>query len=151
MSTPKIYEIREALDTVLYDALEPAYNAGKVQILPPAEEHKPDPKKIWAINTLSPGEVFGGEIPLRIGAGRRPGVYTVLLSSPFDVNSNREAMNLADTVSKAFWGRTIPAGEGKKVNIDMVDITNTGTLPDNRLGHTVTVNWWARAGEYEGD
>lgn len=150
-STPSVYDIRVALETVLFDALTPAYNAGEVVIIQPGEELKPELQKIYIIHNVNPGTVQPGELDYRHGYAKRPGVYSILLSCPNDVDAYNDTLELAEVISDAFYGRKIPAGEGKKVFIGLVDITNPGQTPDNRLGTSVTVNWTAWAGGYEGD
>lgn len=148
---PTVYEIRVALETQLFDALKAAFEAGEVVIVQPGEEIAPDLRKIQVIHTVNPGKVQVGELDLRGGMSRRPGVYTVLLSCPNEVESFTRTMQLASELEAAFSGRTLAAGECKSVFIGLVDIENPGQTPDNRLGQTLSVNWWAWAGGYEGE
>lgn len=149
--TPTVYEIRVALETVLFEALTPSYNAGEVVIIQPGEEIAPDLKKIQVIHNVNPGKVQVGELNLREGLSIRPGVYTILLSCPNAVEALTKTMQLAGVVAEAFSGKRFSAGDGKEVFVDLVDIENPGQTPDKRLGQTLSVNWWAWAGGYEGD
>lgn len=148
---PTVYEIRVALETQLFDALKSAFEAGEVVIVQPGEEIAPDLRKIQVIHNVNPGKVQVGELDLRGGMSRRPGVYTVLLSCPNEVESFTRTMQLASELDAAFSGKTLSAGDGKAVFIDLVDIENPGQTTDNRLGYMLAVNWWAWAGGYEGE
>lgn len=148
---PTVYEIRVALETQLFAALAPAFEAGEVVIVQPGEEIAPDLRKIQVIHNVNPGKVQVGELDLRGGMSRRPGVYTILLSCPNEVDAFTRTMQLASELEAAFSGRTLAAGECKSVFIDLVDIENPGQTPDNRLGQMLSVNWWAWAGGYEGE
>lgn len=149
--TPTVYEIRVALESVLFASLKTAFDAKEVVIVQPGEEIKPDLKKIYVVHNVNPGKVQVGELNLREGLSVRPGVYTILLSCPNNVDSFRRTMQLTSVVAAAFSGKSLSAGDGKEVFVDLVDIENPGQTPDKRLGQTLSVNWWAWAGGYEGD
>lgn len=146
---PTIYEIRVALETTLFLALTPSFQAEEIVIIQPGEEIAPDLKKIQVIHSVNPGKVQVGELDLRGGASIRPGVYTIMLSCPNEVDAYIQTTKLTDVIERAFSGKELSAGDGKKVFIDLVDIENPGKLPDNRLGQTISVNWWAWAGEFD--
>lgn len=148
---PTVYEIRVALETQLFDALKAAFEAGEIVIVQPGEEIAPDLRKIQVIHTVNPGKVQVGELDLRGGMSRRPGVYTILLSCPNEVDTFTRTMQLASELDAAFSGKTLSAGESKAVFVELVDIENPGQTPDNRLGQMLSVNWWAWAGGYEGE
>lgn len=149
MTTPTLYEIRIALETALFAALTPAFQAGEIVIVQPGEEIAPDLKKIQVIHNVNPGQIQPGEIAPRSGIAPRLGVYTVLLSCQNDVTSFSRTWKLAGELEKDLRGRELTAGECGLVYIGEIVTTNVGQTPDNRLGLSLSADWWAWAGGYE--
>lgn len=148
MPTPTLYEIRIALETALFSALTPAFQAGEVVIVQPGEEIAPALQKIQVIHNVNPGEVQPGELDPRGGIAPRLGVYTILLSCPNDVESLTRTWELAGELERDLRGRELPVGECGAVYVGEVNTTNVGQTPDNRLGLSLSVEWWAWAGGY---
>ena len=147
--TATLYEIRRALEAALFEALTPAFQAGEIAIVQPGEEIAPDLRKIQVIHNVNPGTIQAGELDPRRGYAPRPGVYTVLLSCIDDVDALARTWELAGELERALRGRELAATECASVRIGEVDTTNVGRTPDNRLGLSLAINWYAWAGGYE--
>ena len=148
MTTPTVYEIRIALETALFAALTPAFESGEIVIVQPGEEIAPDLKKIQVIHNVNPGAIQSGELDPRGGIAPRLGVYTILLSCPNDVESLTRTWEIAGELEKSLRGRELAAGECGNVYVGEVTTTNVGQTPDNRLGLSLSADWWAWAGGY---
>ena len=152
MRLPTLFEIRVALETALFAAVQPSFSAGDVIIIQPGEELKPDLDKIQVIHSVNPGEVQDGELGGRQGVCPRVGVYVVTLSCPNDTERLSQAWKLSSAIESKFYRADLPVTDADcSVMCDEPYTTNVGETDDKRLALSVSIPWWVWAGGYEGE
>lgn len=144
-------EIRRALFTTMQDALAEEEDAGKIFIVPAAQDSDPELKKILIISTFTPGIVNRQELGGYGALAERHGIWKMNISSLKDTNAG-EPWQIAEKLENTFTHYTVdglPAIDSEDDIEPAYDIycefpysESIGTMPDGRNGITVTVPWW---------
>lgn len=152
MQMPDLFAVRVALETALFATVREEFTAGTVVIVQPADELKPDLRKIQILHSVNPGEVQSGELG-RIGVCPRVGVYTITLSCPpHDTAMLEKAWRLCSLIESSFYRVDLPIPNSScRVMCEEPYTTNVGEVPDKRLAMSVTVPWWTWTGGHEGE
>lgn len=149
--TPTLNDIRRVFFAETQKILADDVKAGKVFIVPPAQDADPALKKILVIASFSPGIVDQLEIGGDNASGKRQGIWKLTISSLKDVNAN-EPWQVAEKLENAFAPYSVEFLPVTNFQDDIVTqckilcefpySENIGVLPDGRNGITVTVPWW---------
>lgn len=147
---PTLNDIRRTLFAVMQDALSEEEEAGKVFIVPPAQESDPELKQILVIASFSPGELTREELPAPGSFSLRRGIWSINITSLKDTNAN-EPWDIAEKLELAYKPYTYKrlvvnnkaVGEPCSVLCDPPYSENIGSLPDSRNGIRVVVPWSA--------
>lgn len=150
MRVPSLNEIRRTLFSTMQDALSKDEDAGKVFIVPPAQESDPELKKILVIASFSPGDVSRQELGGYGALAKRQGIWGMNITFLKDTNIS-EPWRIAELLEETFRKYTVDGlvvveteemGSPCAIFCEFPYSENVGTLPDNRNGITVTVPWW---------
>lgn len=149
--TPTLDDIRITFFKETQKILTDDVKAGKVFIVPPAQDADPALKKIIVLCSFTPGIVDQQEIGWGTASGNRHGIWKMTISSLKDVNAN-EPWAIAEKLENAFAPYSVsflPVNSFQddiatecKINCDFPYSQNIGEMPDKRNGITVTVPWW---------
>ena len=148
MSCPSLNGIREALFSVLLDALATEEDAGTVFIAAPAQEADPNLRRIIVMASFSPALVHRQELGGYGALALRRGIWGMTISSQKDANAN-EPWAIAEKLEQAYRPYTVDGlevvdgGEARGfVFCEFPYAQSVGVLPDQRNGISVTVSWW---------
>ncbi len=150
MRSPTLFEIRVALETALFAAVQSYFDAGDIIVIQPGGELKPDLDKIQIIHSVNPGVVQDGELGGRQGLCPRDGVYVVTLSCPNNTDRLAQTWELSSIVESKFYRADLPITDADCfVMCDEPYTTNVGETDDKRLALSVSITWWVWAGGYD--
>lgn len=149
--TPTLNSIRVKFFAETQQALLDDVKAGKVFVVPPAQDVDPSLKKIIVLCSFSPGIVDKLEIGGENASGERRGIWKMTISSLKDVNAG-EPWKVAETLESYFAPYAVdflPVNgfwedieTECKILCDMPYSENVGTAQDGRNHISVTVPWW---------
>lgn len=143
-------EIRRALFRKMQEAAAEDEDAGRVYVVPPAQEGEPGLKMLLLLSSFTPGLVNRAELGGYGALAERSGIWKMTISALKD-NDAGEPWRLAEKLEQAFMRYTVdalPVGEpgGAEdicpVYCDFPYTENLGVLPDGCNGISVTVPWW---------
>lgn len=148
---PTLNNIRTVFFAETQKALIADVKAGKVFIVPPAQDADPALKKILVLCSFTPGIVDHLEIGGHNASGERHGIWKMTISSLKDVNAG-EPWKVAETLENHFAPFSVDflpvtdfwedIATECKINCEFPYSENIGTAQDGRNHISVTVPWW---------